>query len=49
MNYFTYLCGVKINDKTIVIYGDLTQPIYDNLFNEKIDVTLPKWIYLVKI
>ena len=49
VKYFTYLCGVKISDKTIVIYGDLNQPIYDNLFNEKIDVTLPKWIYLVKI
>ena len=29
VKYFTYLCGVKINDTTIVIYGDLTQPIYD--------------------
>lgn len=29
---------IKISDKTIVIYGDLNQPIYDNLFNEKIEI-----------
>ena len=57
---------INITDKNIIIYGDLNQPIYDNLLNEKveiyntrgvciyttnekIDITLPKGIYLVKI